>query len=72
MSKNSCLILLNDFYIVIHHAKSPSLKIYNLKVSPVPATDYILFESEKLKREIRVVDIAGQVVLHVEVNGYRE
>jgi len=43
-----------------------------LKVSPVPATDYIFVESGKLIREIRFVDIAGQVVLHVEVNGYRE
>lgn len=40
-----------------------------LTVSPVPASDYIVVEADMLIRELRIIDISGQVVMHVDVNG---
>ncbi|TVR75656.1 MAG: T9SS C-terminal target domain-containing protein, partial [Marinilabiliales bacterium] len=41
-----------------------------LKVYPNPAYNFIIVESEKLLRELRVIDISGQVIIHVDVNAH--
>ena len=41
-----------------------------LVISPVPANDHIIVESEQMIRELRVIDISGQVIMHVDVNAH--
>lgn len=43
-----------------------------LTISPVPATDFIFVESEHLIKELLLIDICGQKILHFHVNSHKE